>query len=206
MVRHESILSSMAGFLMMMPRLAATEMAPMIATGMASNRGQGVAMTRTARKRIGSWDISQAPPATANPNGEIDVINPTTAAIERVISTDGCKGPSGLAPGILGRWITGGGGCMVDPGAGTTIAIPDAGGDEVASVPALGVYAYMIAATRTLNLASGYTNQVYQKLDANGGHNLAANQTNGEIFVPDYDGKVVEVFAPTVPFGGGKGK
>ena len=49
----------MAGFLMMMARLAATEIAPMMATGMASSKGQGVAMTNTARNRVGSFPMTQ---------------------------------------------------------------------------------------------------------------------------------------------------
>jgi len=35
------------------------------------------------------------------------------------------------------------------------------------------------------------------------GHNLAANQTNGEIWVPDYQSKSVLVFAPVTSLGGG---
>ena len=38
---------------MMMPRRAASEIAPITATGMAMSNGQGVATTTTARKR---WD------------------------------------------------------------------------------------------------------------------------------------------------------
>ena len=45
---------------MMMLRLAASEMAPMIATGMAISSGHGVATTRTARKRTGSPLHAQA--------------------------------------------------------------------------------------------------------------------------------------------------
>ena len=39
---------------MMMLRFAASEMAPMIVTGMAMSSGQGVATTSTARNRTGS--------------------------------------------------------------------------------------------------------------------------------------------------------
>src|SRR6476469_11202434 len=53
-VRQVSIRSSIPGSLMMMPRLAATETAPMMAIGIASNKGHGVAMTSTARKRVAS--------------------------------------------------------------------------------------------------------------------------------------------------------
>ena len=49
-----SIFSSTAGSLMMMPRRAASDTAPMIATGMAIKSGQGVATTSTARNRVGS--------------------------------------------------------------------------------------------------------------------------------------------------------
>jgi len=38
---------------MMMPRFAESEIAPITATGIASSRGQGVAITITARKRSG---------------------------------------------------------------------------------------------------------------------------------------------------------
>ena len=42
---------------MMMERLAAAEMAPIIAIGMASRSGQGVAITKTARNREASPEI-----------------------------------------------------------------------------------------------------------------------------------------------------
>ncbi len=45
---------------MMMPRRAASEIEPMIATGMAINSGQGVATTSTARNRIASPLAAQA--------------------------------------------------------------------------------------------------------------------------------------------------
>ena len=48
-IRQVSIFSSTAGSLMMMPRRAANETEPMIATGMAINSGQGVATTSTPR-------------------------------------------------------------------------------------------------------------------------------------------------------------
>jgi hypothetical protein len=50
---------------MMMPCLAASEMAPITATGMEISSGQGVAITTTARKRIASPVTTQA--ATATP-------------------------------------------------------------------------------------------------------------------------------------------
>ena len=59
-VRQVSIFSSTAGSLMMMPRRAASEIEPMIATGMAISSGQGVATTSTARKRVGSPLTAQA--------------------------------------------------------------------------------------------------------------------------------------------------
>ena len=52
-VWHWLICSSTAGFLMMMPRRAESEMAPITATGIAMSNGHGVATTRTARNR---WD------------------------------------------------------------------------------------------------------------------------------------------------------
>ena len=65
-VLQESMRSSMAVFLMMMARLAATEIAPIMATGMASNKGHGVAMTSTARKRVGSLPAIQRITAIAS--------------------------------------------------------------------------------------------------------------------------------------------
>ena len=53
-VRQPSIRSRTAGSRMMMLRFAASEMAPMIVTGMAMSSGQGVATTSTARNRTGS--------------------------------------------------------------------------------------------------------------------------------------------------------
>src|SRR5947207_8637665 len=54
-VRQLETRSSIPGSLMMIPRAAAIEIAPIIATGIANNKGQGVAMTKTARNRLGSW-------------------------------------------------------------------------------------------------------------------------------------------------------
>lgn len=57
-VRHWSICSSTAGFLMMIPRRAEREMAPITATGMPIRRGPGVATTTTARNRCDLADCS----------------------------------------------------------------------------------------------------------------------------------------------------
>jgi hypothetical protein len=142
------------------------------------------------------------PATTANPKGEIDLINTGTMKLDQVIKAGDC-GPTGLAAGVNGLFVTGGGGCVVDPRAGTGTPIPDAGGDEIATLPARGIYAFVIAATKTLNLADAGTNQVYQTLPVALGHNLAANQDNGEIWVPDYESKSVLVFAPVTSLGGG---
>jgi hypothetical protein len=53
----------------MMARRAQSDMEPMMAMGMASSTGQGVAMTITARKRIDSPLISQANRATVKATG-----------------------------------------------------------------------------------------------------------------------------------------
>jgi hypothetical protein len=142
------------------------------------------------------------PATTANPNGEIDLINPTTLKLDQVIKAADCA-PTGLAAGINGLFVTGGGGCVVDPRTGTGTHISDAGGDEIATLPGRGIYAFVIAGTQTLNLADAGSNQVYQTLPVNLGHNLAANQDNGEIWIPDYQSKSVLVFAPVTTLGGG---
>ena len=69
MVRQESICSSTAGFLMMMARFAASEIVPMMATGIAINNGHGVATTSTARNRSASPLSSQAASAMARAAG-----------------------------------------------------------------------------------------------------------------------------------------
>jgi hypothetical protein len=142
------------------------------------------------------------PETTGNPKGEIDLINTRTFTLERAIKAGDC-GPTGLAEGINGLFVTGGGGCVVDPRTGTSTPITDAGGDEIASLPERGVYAFVIASTQTLNLADAGTNTIYQKLPVALGHNLAANPVNGEIWVPDYESKSVLVFAPVTSLGGG---
>src|ERR1043166_204052 len=58
---------------MMMPRRAASEIEPMIATGMAISSGQGVATTSTARKRTGSPLATHATRATATARGVYSV-------------------------------------------------------------------------------------------------------------------------------------
>ncbi len=68
-VRQRSICSRAAGFLITIPRLAEIEMAPIMATGIAINKGHGVAMTTTARKRCALPLHSQAPAATATAAG-----------------------------------------------------------------------------------------------------------------------------------------
>jgi hypothetical protein len=142
------------------------------------------------------------PGTTANPRGEIDLINTNTLKVDRVIKAGDCA-PTGLAEGINGLFVAGGVGCVIDPRTASAIAIPDTGGDEIATLPSRGIYAFVIAATQTLNLVDAGTNQVYQQLPVALGHNLAANQANGEIWVPDYQSKSVLVFAPVTSFGGG---
>ncbi len=53
----------------MIARRAQREMEPMIATGMAISSGQGVAITRTARKRTGSPLMIHASAASARATG-----------------------------------------------------------------------------------------------------------------------------------------
>ena len=135
------------------------------------------------------------PATTANPKGEIDRINTDTFRLDQVIQAGEC-GPTGLAAGINGLFVTGGGGCVIDPTTGSVVQIADAGGDEIGTLPGRGIYAFVISATYTLNLADATTNQVYQKLPVALGHNLATNPNNGEIWVPDYESKSVLVFGP----------
>ena len=54
---------------MTMPRRAASEMLPMMATGMAMSSGQGVATTSTARKRTGWRLMIQAAAAMTKASG-----------------------------------------------------------------------------------------------------------------------------------------
>jgi hypothetical protein len=143
------------------------------------------------------------PGTTANPKGEIDLLNTgSSPRIEQVIKAGDCA-PTGLAQGVGALLVAGGLGCVIDPMTGTATPITDAGGDEIATLPAWGIYAFVIAGTQTLNLADAGTNSVYQKLPVQLGHNLAANQANGEIWVPDYQSKSVLVFAPVTSMGGG---
>jgi hypothetical protein len=81
-VRQEPIRSSIAGSLMMMARLAAVEIAPIIATGIASNSGHGVAMTNTAKNRVGSLPITQPNAANETPKTVYHV--PSRSAIRRI--------------------------------------------------------------------------------------------------------------------------
>ena len=53
----------------MIARRAQREIEPITAMGMARSKGQGVAMTNTARKRMDSPLITQAKIATANATG-----------------------------------------------------------------------------------------------------------------------------------------
>src|SRR5262249_33775268 len=71
-VRQVSIFSRTAGSLMMMPRRAAKEIEPMMATGMAIKSGHGVATTRAAKKRVASPLAAQAPRAMATARGGVE--------------------------------------------------------------------------------------------------------------------------------------
>ena len=142
------------------------------------------------------------PGTTANPTGEVDRVNTTTLKLDQVIKVGDCA-PTGLAQGISGLLVAGGLGCVIDPRTGSGTPIPGAGGDEIATLPGQGIYAFVIAADHALNLVDASTNQVYQSLPVALGHNLAANQANGEIWVPDYQSKSVLVFAPVTALGGG---
>ena len=122
--------------------------------------------------------------------------------LDQVIKAGEC-GPTGLASGINGLFVTGGGGCVVDPRTGASTAIAGAGGDEIATLPGRGIYAFVIAAEQSLHLVDAASNQVYQALPIALGHNLAANPANGEIWIPDYQTKSVLVFAPVTSLGGG---
>jgi hypothetical protein len=135
------------------------------------------------------------PSTTTNSGGEIDHINTNTLKLDQVIKASDC-GPTGLAAGVNGLLVTGGSGCVVDPRTQTGTRITDAGGDEIATLPGSGTYAFVIAGTQTLNLVDAGTQEVYQKLPVAMGHNLAANSANGEIWVPDYQSHSVLVFAP----------
>src|SRR5579859_3459236 len=68
-LRQESICSSTAAFLTIIPRRAASEIPPNMATGIASNNGQGVAITETARNRSGLPLSSQPRVARPRANG-----------------------------------------------------------------------------------------------------------------------------------------
>jgi hypothetical protein len=141
------------------------------------------------------------PSTQANPKGQIDLINTNPVSVELTVSTGDCT-PTGLARGVGNLLVSGSGACVIDPSVGTitTIQGTQGGGDEIATVPSLGVYAFAIAATSTLNLADARTNTVYQQLPIEVPHNVAADDITGEIFVPDYATKSLLVFAPV---GGG---
>ena len=74
--------SSIAGFLMMMPRLADSEIAPMIATGTPMSSGHGVAMTTTAKNRVGSPEMTQ--PSTPSASATSVYQPPRRSAMRRI--------------------------------------------------------------------------------------------------------------------------
>ena len=116
-------------------------------------------------------------------------------SVLRTIPTPGCR-PTGLTNGVTGFLVTSSG-CVVDITSDTVVTkIDGAGGDETASLPSSGIYAFQVG--NTLALADAFTNQVYQTLPVGGGHNIAANDVTGEIFIPDYDSHSVLVFAPSM--------
>src|SRR5437763_17210239 len=109
--------------------------------------------------------------------------------------------------GLGGRLVTGGNAdcsSVVDPNTGAVVEIPNAGGDEVSYVPRMGLYAFGIAATNTLNLVDAATHATVQQLPIGSGRNAAVNPANSEIFVADGSSKAVRVFAPVVAPPGGR--
>lgn len=71
-VRQVGRRSKTVGSFMIIPRFAAIEMALIIVIGIAMSKGQGVAMTNTARKRPTSPVIYQTRNAIINTSGEKD--------------------------------------------------------------------------------------------------------------------------------------
>ena len=90
-VRTEETCSKATGLLTMIAREAHKEIEPRMAMGIARSRGQGVATTRTERKRVESPEKYQAAMATSKATGvnQAPIWPPSRRIVGRVCS-DSC--------------------------------------------------------------------------------------------------------------------
>ena len=144
------------------------------------------------------------PATTANPNGEIDEVDPVSMSVTRTIAT-ACKGPAGLVliPGQ--RLMTSCGDVIDIAGAKIVTTVLGVGGDEIwynagdervyfgggtnrIGVSVVDANTYRLLTTLTVGqlIPAPGTNQTT--------HSLAADATNNQVYVP-VTGVGVEVWA-----------
>lgn len=148
------------------------------------------------------------PATTANPGGEVDMIDPSTMSIIHVFPVTNCN-PAGLALGLTNNLLLGCSGTPITSGAGANTVIMNAltggiiktitqvgGSDEVWFNPGDNRF-YLAASSMTSNgLSSGTPTPVLGVIDAStntwlfniptsvGAHSVAADSANNHVFVP----------------------
>jgi hypothetical protein len=123
------------------------------------------------------------PATAANPNGEVDEINPHTEAITRIfpINDAAFAGPAGLAL-LPGQRLITSTGVVFSAVTGKTVAeIPGVAGDEIWFNPGDG-RAYFGHSPMAVVDAESLT--VVATINDGGTHSVAADSENNHIFVP----------------------
>jgi hypothetical protein len=121
------------------------------------------------------------PATTANPNGEVDEIDPKTRTVTRMFPITTPCGPAGLVLLPHQRLMTSCG-VVLDANTGGTVAtIPGVSGDEIWFNSGDGRVYF---GNQPVFVVDAETLQVITSFDAGDTHSIAANSENNHIFVP----------------------
>jgi len=130
-------------------------------------------------------------PAVGTKLGSVDEIDPITMQMTNSFQTPSCS-PAGLALGPIQRVMTSCG-TVVDGRVGTILTtVTGPTGDEIWFNPGDNRYYFGAA---NVSVVDAETNNILGYLTTSGGHSIAVNSNNGNIFVP-VTGVGIKVFAP----------
>lgn len=121
------------------------------------------------------------PATTANPNGEVDELDPKTFMITRVFPITTACGPAGLALLPFQRLITSCGVVLDVRTGGTLATINGVGGDEIWFNSGDGRVYF---GGTPMGVVDAATYQVVTNIPVGDTHSVAANSENNHIFVP----------------------
>jgi len=121
------------------------------------------------------------PATVANPNGEVDEINPKTESVTNVFPITTPCGPAGLAL-LPGQRLMTSCGVVLDARTGATLAtIAGVSGDEIWYNPGDNRVYF---GNQPIFVVDATSYQVIASIDVGDTHSLAANSENNHIFVP----------------------